>query len=104
MQRLKLTAENVINSGYFHLMEDRFGEKAKANGDVFSDLFVENNQNRTSGNMESIWVMQFEYTLLVAVQIPMTGHAVPGNPNTSRLPVLFWQTHWVAAACRNWYQ
>lgn len=42
-------------------MEDRFGEKAKANGDVFSDLFVENNQNRTSGNMESIWVMQFEY-------------------------------------------
>ena len=70
-------------------MEDRFGEKAKANGDVFSDLFVENNQNRTSGNMESIWVMQFEYTLLVAVQIPMTGHAVPGNPNTSKLPVCF---------------
>ena len=28
---------------------------------MFSDLFVENNQNRTSGNMESIWVMQFEY-------------------------------------------
>ena len=59
--RAETAAENVINSGYFHLMEDRFGEKAKANGDVFSDLFVENNQNRTSGNMESIWVMQFEY-------------------------------------------
>ena len=59
--KAETAAENVINSGYFHLMEDRFGEKAKANGDVFSDLFVENNQNRTSGNMESIWVMQFEY-------------------------------------------
>ena len=44
--KAETAAENVINSGYFHLMEDRFGEKAKANGDVFSDLFVENNQNR----------------------------------------------------------
>ncbi len=54
-------AENVIKSGHFHLMQDRFGAKADEPGDVFSDLFVENNQNRTSGNMESIWVMQFEY-------------------------------------------
>ncbi len=54
-------AEDVINSGHFHLMDNRFGGKVKDKGDVFSDLFVENNQNRTSGNMESIWVMQFEY-------------------------------------------
>lgn len=56
-----ICAEHVINKGPFHLMEDRFGVKADEPGDVFSDLFVENNQNRTSGNMESIWVMQFEY-------------------------------------------
>lgn len=55
------SALNVINSGYFSLMKDRFGENAKAKGDVFSDLFVINNQNRTAGNLESIWVMQFEY-------------------------------------------
>src|SRR5690606_19928749 len=30
--------------------------------DVFSDLFIENNQNRqSSGNRESIWVLQFEF-------------------------------------------
>lgn len=52
----------VINSGYFHLMDDRFGVSKDSPGDVFSDLFVENNQNRkANGNMESIWVMQFEY-------------------------------------------
>ncbi len=57
----EICAEAVINSGYFRLMDSRFGEKQKEAGDVFSDLFVENNQNRTSGNKESIWVMQFEY-------------------------------------------
>lgn len=54
-------AEDVIDCGYFSLMEERFGAKAKNKGDGYSDLFVENNQNRTSGNRESIWVMQFEY-------------------------------------------
>lgn len=52
----------VINSGYYNLMKVRFGAKKDKAGDVFSDLFVENNQNRlTSGNRESIWVLQFEY-------------------------------------------
>src|SRR5690606_36814211 len=36
----------VINSGYFNLMECRFGVSANQPGDVFSDLFTENNQNR----------------------------------------------------------
>lgn len=54
-------ALNVINSHKFSLMENRFGVKKDAEGDVYSDLFTENNQNRTSGNKESIWVMQFEY-------------------------------------------
>lgn len=54
-------ADDVINSGYFKLMDSRFGVGAKEAGDPFYDLFTENNQNRTSGNLESIWVMQFEY-------------------------------------------
>lgn len=57
-------AEQVINSGYFHLMKERFGTQTKEPGDVFSDLFKENNQNRTSDNMESIWVMQLEYNVI----------------------------------------
>lgn len=55
------TADQVINCGYFKLMTERFGEEKNKPGDPFSDLFKEGNQNRTSGNMESIWVMQFEY-------------------------------------------
>lgn len=51
----------VINSGYFELMETRFGGNKDVAGDVYSDLFIEYNQNRKSGNKESIWVMQFEY-------------------------------------------
>ncbi|WP_195438682.1 RagB/SusD family nutrient uptake outer membrane protein [Parabacteroides goldsteinii] len=54
-------ALQVINSGYFHLMNERFGAQKDQPGDVFSDMFLEYNQNRTSGNMESIWVMQLEY-------------------------------------------
>ena len=42
-------------------MSDRFGEVVDEPGDPFSDMFKEYNQNRTSGNMESIWVMQLEY-------------------------------------------
>jgi starch-binding outer membrane protein, SusD/RagB family len=52
----------VINSGYYGLMKTRFGVSKDKPGDVFSDMFVENNQNRlASGNKESIWVMQFQF-------------------------------------------
>ena len=57
-------ALNVINSKKFSLMDDRFGTKKDEPGDVFSDMFKENNQNRTSGNMESIWAMQLEYNAI----------------------------------------
>ena len=55
------TAKEVINSNYFQLMSSRFGKAIEEPGDVFSDMFKENNQNRTSGNKETIWVMQLEY-------------------------------------------
>lgn len=54
-------ALEVINSKYYSLMKTRYGAKVSEPGDVFSDLFVENNQNRKSGNRESIWVLQLEY-------------------------------------------
>lgn len=60
-ENARKAASEVIDSGYYSLVKARFGaEKTKA-GDYFHDLFVENNQNRPSGNTESIWVMQFEY-------------------------------------------
>ncbi|MDQ0965290.1 hypothetical protein QFZ20_000693 [Flavobacterium sp. W4I14] len=52
----------VINSGYYGLMKTRFGVNKDRAGDVFSDLFLENNQNRLkNANRESIWVLQFEF-------------------------------------------
>ncbi|MEJ2881225.1 RagB/SusD family nutrient uptake outer membrane protein [Pedobacter sp. GR22-6] len=55
----------VINSGYYQLMKTRFGVSKDKAGDVFSDLFVENNQNRLkNGNKESIWVLQFEFNTI----------------------------------------
>ena len=55
-----LSADNVINSGLYQLMKQRFGTKLSEPGDVFSDMFRDGNQNRSSGNLESIYVWQFE--------------------------------------------
>lgn len=57
----ELNATEVIESGYYSLVKARFGAEKSQPGDYFSDMFLENNQNRTSGNTESIWVMQFQY-------------------------------------------
>lgn len=58
------SAQQVINSGYYQLMDTRFGVNASQPGDAFSDMFLENNQNRNTGNKESIWVLQFQFNTL----------------------------------------
>ncbi len=55
-----LSANKVINSGLYQLMTQRFGTEKDKPGDVFSDMFKDGNQNRSSGNLESIYVWQFE--------------------------------------------
>ncbi|WP_349317305.1 RagB/SusD family nutrient uptake outer membrane protein [Chitinophaga sp. MM2321] len=54
-------ASKVINGevGDYKLMTARFGDLTRE-GDVFSDLFWTNQQNRSSGNLEVIWALQFE--------------------------------------------
>lgn len=54
------SASNVIDSGLYQLMTHRFGSKINEPGDPFSDMFKDGNQNRKDGNMESIYVWQFE--------------------------------------------
>ncbi|MBN2214530.1 MAG: RagB/SusD family nutrient uptake outer membrane protein [Bacteroidales bacterium] len=54
------SASNLINSGLYHLMTERFGNFSRQPGDPFSDLFKDGNFNRSSGNMESILVWQIE--------------------------------------------
>jgi len=53
-------ASDVINSGRYQLMTERFGLHTSEPGDVYSDLFKTGNQNRSSGNLESIYTWQFE--------------------------------------------
>ncbi|WEK33511.1 MAG: RagB/SusD family nutrient uptake outer membrane protein [Candidatus Pseudobacter hemicellulosilyticus] len=54
-------ATRVIGNANVHLMTSRFGVKANvAGGNVYWDLFRPGNQNRKSGNMEQLWVIQFE--------------------------------------------
>ena len=58
-------ADMVINNPAMSLMQARFGSRANETpGDVYWDLFRRNNQNRSSGNREAIWVMQFETNVL----------------------------------------
>lgn len=54
------SADKVINSGTYSLMNARFGSEKDRPGDVFSDIFRNGNQNRSSGNLETIYVLQFE--------------------------------------------
>ena len=54
------SASNVINSGLYQLTKQRFGTKLSEPGDPFSDMFRDGNQNRSDGNLESIYVWQFE--------------------------------------------
>jgi len=53
-------ATAVIGSGQYQLMTTRFGSTVSQPGDVFSDLFRDNNQN-LAANKETIWAIQMEY-------------------------------------------
>ncbi|MEI6865736.1 RagB/SusD family nutrient uptake outer membrane protein [Flavicella sp.] len=63
-----LMAENsaklVTQNSNFSLMTERFGSTTNESGDVFSDMFKENNQNTSSGNTETIWVIQQQYNVV----------------------------------------
>ena len=50
----------IISSNNVKLMTSRFGSHKSEEGDVFWDLFRKNNQNRSGGNTEALWVEQFE--------------------------------------------
>lgn len=54
-------ASKVIDDPNTDLMQNRFGTfSSEAGKDVYWDLFRNKNQNRSSGNKEALWVIQFE--------------------------------------------
>lgn len=51
-------SSQVINCDGLSLMTERFGRRKSEPGDVYWDLFQRENQNRSKGNTEAIWVAQ----------------------------------------------
>jgi len=51
----------VINYPACALMTSRFGSRKDEPGDVYWDLFRLDNQNRSSGNTEGLYVIQYDY-------------------------------------------
>ena len=68
------TAGKVIDPGQYKLMTQRFGANATEPGDVYSDLFKDNNQNATSGNRETIWALQMEFQTPGGIAVPNQGN------------------------------
>ena len=60
-------ATEVIANSSLSLMTARFGSLKGSPGDVFYDLFRVGNQNRKGGNLEAIWVIQYELDIIGGV-------------------------------------
>jgi hypothetical protein len=52
-------ATAVINSGTYKLITARYGVRASQPGVPFMDQFQEGNVNRSQGNTEALWVLQY---------------------------------------------
>ncbi len=64
-QNAVTAATIVIDDPNTDLMTARFGSRSTVTpGDVYWDMFQRNNQNRSSGNKEGIWVIQMETDVL----------------------------------------
>jgi len=62
------TATEVISYSGVSLMKDRFGRRKDVPGDVYRDLFELNNQSRSSGNREALYVIQADYLNAASTQ------------------------------------
>lgn len=56
-------ASAVINSGLYKLITARYGVRAAQPGIPFMDQFVDGNVNRSQGNTEVLWALQYAETV-----------------------------------------
>lgn len=80
-------ATEVIQNSNLRLMTERFGSLRTQPGDVYYDLFRVENQNRAAGNMESIWVIQYELDV-IGGGLTSSGSAL-NNLERSVAPAVF---------------
>jgi len=59
----EIKANEVINSGLYHLITERYGVRASRPGVPFMDQFLDGNANRSQGNTEVLWSFQLDRDL-----------------------------------------
>ncbi len=59
----EIKANEVINSGLYHLITERYGVRASQPGVPFMDQFLDGNSNRSQGNTEVLWSFQLDRDL-----------------------------------------
>lgn len=57
-------ADKCINTPNYKLVTERYGVRANQPGVPFMDMFYDGNSNREEGNLEALWVFQFEYNAI----------------------------------------
>jgi len=60
----EIELKKITESGNYKLMTTRYGNSLNQPGDVFSDMFKTGNANRSKGNLEGIWVQQWEFDVI----------------------------------------
>jgi starch-binding outer membrane protein, SusD/RagB family len=88
-------ASTVINHPATGLMTQRFGKRINDPGDVYWDLFRNGNQNRSDGNKEALWVLQYEFMVpggadgfnLERIVVPRLWQAKITNKNGKVFPL-----------------
>lgn len=53
---------DIISSGKYSLVENRYGVFVKEPGDYYADMFRSGNLRRSQGNTETIWTFEMEYS------------------------------------------
>lgn len=100
----------IINSGKYQLVNERYGTQSGEEGDYYHDMFIYGNQRRSQGNTETIWTYEVENTNSVVggysnapqqrrVWVPayhnlgMTICDSLGGRGLGRLRLSYWMTH-----------
>ncbi|HOF21417.1 MAG TPA: RagB/SusD family nutrient uptake outer membrane protein [Bacteroidales bacterium] len=74
--------DQVINNNAYRLTTERYGVNiSDPLGSPFGDMFKEGNQNREQGNLEVLWVFQFELFNSIDGQGNRMSRATTGNYN-----------------------
>lgn len=60
-QKAKEKALAVVQNTNYKIMTARYGVNATKAGNVFTDMFLDKNSNRSDGNLEVLWVFPNEY-------------------------------------------